>query len=93
MRTVNWAVIEDYRDFKIMIRNRREKIDDPSSREFKPVRCFRFTSFSTRIQHIDLSMGRDGIVFDNYEILVQHASVAIAIGSSVLGRGRCPLGI
>jgi serine/threonine protein kinase len=34
---VDQGLIEDYREFKIQVRNRREKIEDESSREFRPV--------------------------------------------------------
>lgn len=34
---ISKGLIDDYRDFKIHIRNRREKIDDVNAREFKPV--------------------------------------------------------
>lgn len=34
---ISQGLIADYRDFKIQIRNRREKIEDVNAREFKPV--------------------------------------------------------
>jgi len=34
---IDQGLIEDYREFKIQVRNRREKIDDETSREFRPV--------------------------------------------------------